>query len=202
MLSTRTALGAALALAISAPAFAQPATPPEAAGAPPAAGAPSAAAASPAPVMNPGAAGYRPITPMPTMNIVAELRASGEFTTLLKALDTAALTSVVSTHPGLTLLAPTDAAFAALPPGQLDTLMKNPPQLQALLTYHLINARVTLDQVQGHAAGPVTTVSNKPVTIDGMGPTIRINDANVLQPAVPASNGLVWVIDKVLTPAP
>ena len=106
-------------------------------------------------------------------------------------------------QPNITLLAPTDSAFAALPPAQLTTLMQpaNAAKLQALLTYHLINARVSLDKVKNHAAGPVTTVATKPVTIDGTGAAIKINDANVLQAAVPASNGLIYVIDKVLTPS-
>lgn len=200
MLRIRSVAGAALALAIAAPASAQPAAPASATDAVPPP--PGAAPAAAPPVMNPGAVGYRPITPMATMNIIAELRSAGEFTTLLKALDTAGLTSLLSTRAGLTLFAPTDAAFAALPAGEMDTLTKNPQQLQAMLAYHLINARVTPDQVQGHAAGPVMTVANKNVTIDGSGSTIKVNDANVLQAAVPASNGLIYVIDKVLTPTP
>jgi uncharacterized surface protein with fasciclin (FAS1) repeats len=76
----------------------------------------------------------------------------------------------------------------------------NAAQLQALLTYHLINAKVTAADVEHHAAGPVPTVANKPVTFDGTGPVLKINDATVLQSGVPAANGTIYVVDKVLSP--
>lgn len=140
------------------------------------------------------------ITPAAGANIIAELKSAGQFTTLLKLLDTDGLTAVIQTHPDLTLIAPTDAAFAALPAGQLDAMKKDPTQLRALLTYHLIAAKVTQEQVKGHAAGKVATAAGKDVSIDGSGAPIKINDANVIQSGVPASNGLIYVVDKVLTP--
>ncbi len=140
------------------------------------------------------------ITPAAGANIVTELKSAGQFTTLLKLLDADGLTAVIQTHPGLTLIAPTDSAFAALPPGQLDTLKKDPTQLRALLTYHLIAAQMSAEQVKGHAAGKVATAAGKDVTIDGSGAPIKINDANVIQSSVPASNGVIYVVDKVLTP--
>jgi hypothetical protein len=154
-----------------------------------------------APQGAPAAGGaFTPITPSPSSNIIQELTASGQFGTLLSVLATTNLTSLVATHPNITLIAPTDAAFAALPPGQLDTLKKNPQQLQALLTYHLIGAKIAESDVKGHAAGQVQTVANKQVTIDGTATPIKINDASVLQGGVTASNGVIWVVDKVLTP--
>lgn len=145
---------------------------------------------------------YRAIVPAIGSNIIAELTASGQFTTLLKALTAANLASLISSHPGLTLIAPTDTAFAALPASQVAMLMDpaNAAQLQALLTYHLINANVKATDVEHHAAGPVPSVANKPVIFDGTGSVLKINDANVLQSGVPASNGTIYVVDKVLTP--
>jgi hypothetical protein len=145
-------------------------------------------------------AAFRPITPVPGADIIATLKASGEFTTLLKGLDATNLTSLISTHPNLTLFAPTDAAFAALPPGQLDMLLKSPTQLQAILAYHLIATTIKESDVKGHAAGQVDTAAKKKVSIDGSGPSIKVNDATVLQPGVTASNGIIYPIDKVLTP--
>ncbi len=133
-------------------------------------------------------------------NIVAELTASGEFTKLVAALKDTNLTTLVSTHPNLTLFAPTDAAFAALPPGQLDTLMKSPAQLQAILTYHLVATTLKESDIKGHAAGKVQAADKKSLTIDGSGATIKVNEAMVLQSAVPASNGEIYPIDKVLMP--
>jgi uncharacterized surface protein with fasciclin (FAS1) repeats len=146
-------------------------------------------------------AGFTPIQPMAGANIIAELKASGEFTKLLAALDATNLTGLISTHPNLTLFAPTDAAFAALPPGQLDMLMKSPQQLQAILTYHLVATTIKPSDILGHAAGKVPTAAKKDVTVDGSGPTIKVDAASVLQPGVTAANGVIYPIDKVLTPS-
>jgi uncharacterized surface protein with fasciclin (FAS1) repeats len=156
--------------------------------------------------MTPGAttggtmAGFTPVQPVPGANIIATLKASGEFTKLLAALEATNLTSLIATHPNLTLFAPTDAAFAALPPGQLDTLMKSPAQLQAILTYHLVATSIKESDVKGHSAGKVQAADNKQLTIDGSGPSLKVNDATVLQSPVTATNGYIYPIDKVLTP--
>jgi uncharacterized surface protein with fasciclin (FAS1) repeats len=177
----RLLLTAAATIAIAGPALAQtPAAP-----AAPAPAAPAAASLS--------------ITP--AGDIVDTLKANGQFTILLKALDASNLTAVVArASPPLTLLAPTDAAFQALPAGQLDSLMKteNSAQLQALLVYHVINAPVPLAQVQGKK-GPVATGAGSSVQIDGTTTPMMINDANVVGEAQ-VSNGYVYAIDKVLTP--
>jgi uncharacterized surface protein with fasciclin (FAS1) repeats len=196
--------GAAVATLMATSAFAQSGSTPS-----PTTSAAPAAAAGAQPGSTPGAADQSApavaeqtiITPAAGSNIIAELKSAGQFTTLLKLLDTDGLTAVIQTHPDLTLIAPTDAAFAALPAGQLDSIKKDPTQLRALLTYHLIAAKVTPGQVKGHAAGKVTTAdNNKEVSIDGSGSPIKINDANVIQSGVPASNGTIYVVDKVLTP--
>ena len=148
-----------------------------------------------------GSGAFVPLQPNPSANIIAVLKASGEFTKLLAALDSTNLTTLISTHPNLTLFAPTDTAFAALPPGQLDTLMKSPAQLQAILTYHLVATTIHASDIKGHAAGQVPTADkSKPITVDGSGPSIKVNTATVLQPAVAASNGEIYPIDTVLTP--
>ena len=144
--------------------------------------------------------GFTPIQPVPGANIIATLTASGEFTKLLAALQATNLTGLISTHPNLTLFAPTDAAFAALPPGQLDMLMKSPPQLQAILTYHLVAATIKPSDVMGHASGKVPTAAKKSITLDGSGPTLKVDTARALQSGVTASNGIIYPIDKVLTP--
>jgi uncharacterized surface protein with fasciclin (FAS1) repeats len=177
----RLLMTAAAALALAGPALAQP-------------------AAAPAPAA-PAAPAAMSMTLTPSGDIVDTLKAAGNFTLLLKALDASNLTQVVKrATPPLTLLAPTDAAFQALPAGQLDNLMKteNSAQLQALLVYHVINAPVPLTQVQGKK-GPIATGAGTQVQIDGTVSPMRINDANVLGQAEVA-NGDVYVIDKVLTP--
>ena len=167
-----------------APASSTPATPP----------ADASAAVNP-----PSGAAFTAITPAPGADLPTVLTASGQFTTLLKAADATGLTAVLKT-PGITVFAPTDAAFAALPAGQLDTLMKqeNLPQLQKLLTYHVVNAKIPA--FKGRVA-TVTTASTQKVTLDGSGAGTKVNDATALQPAVSTAGGAtIYVIDKVLSP--
>jgi uncharacterized surface protein with fasciclin (FAS1) repeats len=134
-------------------------------------------------------------------DIAETLQASGQFTILIKALDQTNLTAVLKTHRPLTLIAPTDAAFQALPAGQLDNLMKpeNAQQLQSLLTYHVINAAAPLAKVEG-TKGSVATVNGAKVQIDGSGQVIKFNDADVTAMST-TTNGSIYVVDKVLTPA-
>ena len=126
------------------------------------------------------------------------LKASGQFTILVKALDATGLTPVLKSAGPLTIMAPTDTAFQALPADQLANLMKpdNAAQLQGILTYHVINASVPPSKITG-SKGPVRTVSGAEVQIDGTGTPLKINDANVLG-EVAVSNGTIYAVDKVL----
>ena len=161
---------------------------------------PAPAPAAPAPAAAPAPpSAFRPIAP--SGDILATLQASGEFSTFVKAVTATNLTTVIKTQPNITVLAPTDAAFAALPADQLASLMlpANVAKLQALVTYHLINARLDSSKIRGHAATPVATVGGPKVTLDGSGPVLKANDAAIVQPDVMASNGVIMVVDKVLT---
>ena len=151
-------------------------------------------------VLPPTASAFRPLPSQPGSNIVAQLKASDQFSTLIKGLTATNLLGLVQTTQNLTLIAPTDAAFAALPPGQLDDLMKDPAKLQGVLTYHLIATRVPLAQIQGHSAAPVTSAAQKPVTFDGSSGDVKINGQTTLQAGVPASNGVIYVVGQVLAP--
>ena len=135
-------------------------------------------------------------------DLVATAKASGQFTILLKALDAANLTAVLQRNPNLTLFAPTDAAFNALPPGKLDELMKtdNASVLQKLLTYHVINAPVDSSKIKG-AKGGVKTVEGAEVQLDGSGEALLVDGATIVQADVRATNGTLHVIDKVLIPS-
>lgn len=157
--------------------------------------------AAPAPAAAPAAPAAPAFTPVaPAGDTIETLRASGEFKTLLRALDTAGLTAVIKGQRSLTLFAPTDAAFAALPAGEVSRLMGDPPALQALLMYHLVNAPVDSTKITG-ARGPVATVANKGLVLDGVtGPGLHANDALILQADIHTPNGLIQVVDKVLKP--
>jgi uncharacterized surface protein with fasciclin (FAS1) repeats len=134
-------------------------------------------------------------------DILTTAQNSGQFTIFLKALAATNLSGVVKTTPNLTVFAPTDAAFAALPAGELDRLMKpeNAGALQKILTYHIINAKVDSTKIKG-AKGDVKTVEGSSVTLDGSGASLMADSADILQADVMASNGVVHVIDKVLMP--
>ncbi len=137
-------------------------------------------------------------------NIYDTLKTSGQFTILLKAVDQSGLAPVLQRYP-VTLFAPTDAAFNALPPDMLSKLMQandtSANQLQQILKYHLINAQVDASKIRG-AKGPVNTVENTPVQLDGSNPDdLLVNNANIIQADVRTTNGgIVNVIDKVLIP--
>lgn len=134
-------------------------------------------------------------------DLIDTATASGQFTTFLKAVGAVNLTSVLKTNQNLTLFAPTDAAFAALPAGELDKLMlpENGPMLQKVLTYHLINAKVDSTKIKG-AKGEVKSVEGSSLLLDGSGTTPMVDSATITQTDVMASNGVLHVVDKVLIP--
>jgi uncharacterized surface protein with fasciclin (FAS1) repeats len=158
----------------------------------PAQSAPAPAATAQPPAAAPAAA-FTPV--VPRGDIVSTLQASGEFKTFVKALDATNLTSVLKTHSNLTVFAPTDAAFAAYDPS--GKLFSDLPGLQKLLTHHLINAVVDSTKFK-NAHGPVTSVAGDQIVLDGTTPTLKADNANILQADIHASNGLIDVVDQVL----
>lgn len=174
---------AAFALALAAPQFAAAQE-----------AAPAAPTAAPAPAAAPAA------KVVAAGDLVETARASGQFTTFIKALDATNLTNLLKQAKGLTVFAPTDAAFAALPPGQLDKLMADKAALQKLLTHHVINAQVDSSKIAGKK-GPVMTVANDPMELDGS-EGLKVDNATIVQADIRATNGVLHVVDKVLTPMP
>ena len=128
-----------------------------------------------------------------------------EFSTLLAAVEAAGLAETLSGDGPFTVFAPTDAAFAELPAGTLDSLLQpaNQDQLTSILTYHVVPAEVMAADVE---AGEVPTVNSAPFTVAVDGEAVAITDgqgnqANVIETDIDASNGVVHVIDSVLLPA-
>ncbi|MBD2559897.1 MULTISPECIES: fasciclin domain-containing protein [Nostoc] len=150
-----------------------------------------------------------PVTPTPnsttaTQNL-AELAKSaasqGQFKTLIQAVQAAGLTEQLVAPGPYTVFAPTDAAFSALSKATLDQLLQpaNKQQLIRLLAYHVIPGGITSQQL---TSGQVKTVEGNPVkiTVDRASNSITVNNAKVAQPDIPASNGIVHVVDQVLLP--
>jgi len=134
-------------------------------------------------------------------NMVTTLKSSGDFTILSKALDATNMSGVLAATPGLTLFAPTDEAFRALPPVQLAALLdpKNVPLLQQVLTYHLVHLDLDTSKFKG-ARGPVQSVEKGNLQLDGSGSIPKVNDAEIIEADVRASNGIIQVVNRVLIP--
>jgi uncharacterized surface protein with fasciclin (FAS1) repeats len=166
--------------------------------------APPAAQSAPAPASPPTPA--LPTIPKITggANLYDTLKDAGEFTIFIKAVDQSGLAQVLKTYP-LTVFAPTDAAFNALPPDVLTKLMAPNDtaanQLQQILKYQLINAQVGANKIRG-AKGPVNTVEGTPVNLDGSNPDdLLVNNADIIQADIRTTNGgIINVVDKVLIP--
>jgi transforming growth factor-beta-induced protein len=128
-------------------------------------------------------------------------KSAGQFTTLLAAVDAAGLTETLLGRGPFTLFAPTDDAFSKLPGGTVQELLKpeNREKLRTILTYHVIAGRVTA--AQARSVNSAETVAGQSVRITTNGDQLRINDAVVRIADIPASNGIVHVIDRVLIPS-
>jgi uncharacterized surface protein with fasciclin (FAS1) repeats len=131
--------------------------------------------------------------------IVAVAAANPDFSTLVTAVKAAGLVDTLNSKGPFTVFAPTNEAFAKLPAGTVESLLKpeNKDKLAAILTYHVVSGKVlAADVVKLKSA---KTVNGKAVAIDAtMG--VKVNDANVTATDIKASNGVIHVIDTVLIP--
>ena len=136
----------------------------------------------------------------PTNTIPRVAKTAGQFMTLLAAVEAAGLTETLMGRGPLTLFAPTDDAFKRLPGGTVEELLKpqNREKLVTILTYHVVAGRVTADQARGLRSAE--TVAKETVRLSESDGQLRVNDATVRIADIPASNGLIHVIDPVLLP--
>jgi uncharacterized surface protein with fasciclin (FAS1) repeats len=133
-------------------------------------------------------------------DIVDTAVAAGQFKTLAAALTAAGLVDTLKGHGPFTVFAPTDAAFAKLPAGTVENLLKpeNKAQLTATLTYHVVPGKVmAADVVKLKEA---KTVNGNMLQVKVNGSEVMINDANVTATDIAASNGVIHVIDSVVLP--
>lgn len=137
---------------------------------------------------------------MAETDIVDVAVSSGSFNTLVAAVKAADLVSTLKSEGPFTVFAPTDEAFANLPDGTLDELLKpeNKDKLASILTYHVVAGKVTSDKVV--EMNSAKTVNGKDVSISVADGSVMINDATVIKTDVMASNGVIHVIDKVILP--
>ena len=143
-----------------------------------------------------GAAGLRANEPEPR-DIVDTAVAAGNFKTLAKALEAAGLIETLKGAGPFTVFAPTDEAFAKLPAGTLDALLKDKAKLTAILTYHVVAGKVmAADVVKLKEAKTVQGQSIKIDTANG----VKVDGANVVKTDIACSNGVIHVIDSVILP--
>ena len=134
-------------------------------------------------------------------DIVDTAVSAGQFNTLAAALDAAGLVDTLKGDGPFTVFAPTDEAFAKLPAGTVENLLKpeNKDQLIAVLTYHVVPGKVKAADVVN--LDNATTVNGQDVAIQVADSGVRINNANVIKTDIGASNGVIHVIDTVILPS-
>jgi uncharacterized surface protein with fasciclin (FAS1) repeats len=135
-----------------------------------------------------------------TKSIVDTAVAAGSFTTLAKALTAADLVATLEGPGPFTVFAPTDEAFAKLPSGTLDNLLKpeNRDKLRRILTYHVVAGEVRAADVMKLQSA--TAVSGDAITVKVRDGKVHVDDANVTKTDIRASNGVIHVIDTVILP--
>jgi len=138
----------------------------------------------------------------PMKNIVQVAVENGNFNTLVTAVKAAGLAETLQGPGPFTVFAPTDAAFAKLPAGTLETLLADKEALASILTYHVLSGKVIAsDIIRGNGAKP-TTVNGQMLDITLRGGKVYVNGVQVITADVQASNGVIHVIDAVLLPKP
>ncbi len=138
--------------------------------------------------------------PAPAPGTIVDIAAGNpSFSTLVTAVKAAGLAETLSGNGPFTVFAPTNQAFAALPKGTLETLLKpeNRDQLRKVLTYHVVSRNLMAKDLR---SGRVATVAGDSVTVEVKGRSVKINNANVVTADINAKNGVIHVIDKVLLP--
>jgi len=134
---------------------------------------------------------------MQCQNIVETAVSAGTFKTLVQAVQAAALVETLSGQGPFTVFAPGDDAFAKLPAGTVDSLLKDIPKLKDVLTYHVVAGKVMAADVAGLTSAK--TVQGKELSIDTKD-GVKVNEAKVVKADIEADNGVIHVIDTVLIP--
>ena len=133
----------------------------------------------------------------PAKNILDTALAAGNFKTFLAGIRAAGLTDTLTSKGPFTVFAPTDEAFKKLPPGALDTLLKDTAKLKAVLSYHVVSGYVEAKEVK---SGDLATLQGTTLTAVASSSGLQINGARVKQTDIAATNGVIHAIDAVIMP--
>jgi uncharacterized surface protein with fasciclin (FAS1) repeats len=129
-------------------------------------------------------------------DIVDTAVSAGDFKTLVTAIKAAGLVDTLKGPGPFTVFAPTDAAFAKLPPGTLDALLQDKAKLTAVLTYHVVKGKVLAADIK---PGSVPTLNGQSLTLATAG-GVTVNGVKVIKADIVTDNGVIHVIDQVLLP--
>ena len=134
-------------------------------------------------------------------DIVETAQEASSFQTLLTAAEAAGLVDTLKSEGPFTVFAPTDEAFAKLPEGTVESLLKpeNQDQLKAILTYHVVPGKTMSSELAGKQV-EVESVEGSAISIDATGDNVMVDDATVTQADIEADNGVIHVIDAVIQP--
>jgi uncharacterized surface protein with fasciclin (FAS1) repeats len=140
-----------------------------------------------------------PAAMKPSMNLVQTAVAAGQFTTLVKLVKAAGLAGTLSGKGPFTVFAPTDAAFAKVPKKTLNALLGDKAKLRRVLLYHVVMGKVTGSRVTKLSSAQ--TLAKQSVSIALKGGAVYLNgNVKVIQADVPATNGVIHVVNRVLVP--
>ncbi len=127
---------------------------------------------------------------------IVDIAVGGEnFKTLVAAVKAANLVDTLKSPGPFTVFAPTDEAFAALPPGTITTLLQNIPQLARILTYHVVSGKLMKSDLE--KVDSVTSIEGSPIPLD-FREDFEVKNATVLAPDIEADNGVIHVINRVI----
>ncbi len=137
-----------------------------------------------------------------SIDIVSTAESAGQLATLVAALKAAGLVDTLKGPGPFTVFAPSDAAFAKLPDGSVESLLQpvNNQQLADILTYHVVSGNVKAAAVM--TVSSARTLNGRTVMLSLNGRTVKVNDAAVVKADIAASNGTIHIIDRVLTQCP
>ena len=152
------------------------------------------------PAATPAPAAAAPAAPASKLvangDLITTLRLSPNFTVFVKALDATNLSALLKSSPGLTVFAPTNAAF---PQSKLDSLMADKPGLQKFLLHYIINAKIDSTKIKGAHGGLPSGAGDK-IVVDGTAAdgALKADNATIIQPDVMTSNGVIHVVDALM----
>lgn len=132
-------------------------------------------------------------------DLVDTLKLSGQFTTFVAGIDSTNLTGLLKSNKNLTVFAPTDAAFAAMPADQLARLKADKPAMQKFVLHHIVNAPIDSTKIKG-AKGPIPSGAGDQILLDGSDESgqLKVDGANIVQADLHTGSGLLHVVDRVL----